>query len=338
MSRIRLKDTNKCLEVDVNTLSGESGNLNIGECCIPNLHEDSTMASYCGTNSTHWSTLKNNVLLKNTDTSKYIKLNNNTLGYTNSKNESSKWILETSLDNVVPIGGIWIPVVILTYNNKYLVTWENNTLKVNENISINDLKGSNGKTFIESSTIWIKEEGDDSDKAPLTGKNPNYNNYVNIAMAKINTETTLANEDGSNGYKELNSGICKVTNNNNRIECNQDNIGNNKFKIKSYNQLNKIPLNDTDLNFTIYDGLYYLKSPNNKSICVNSNNYLDTSFGNTGETDDERSLYYIIPINPNAKQLFGFHLDENKIHGNQTFMLKPARNMSTCIKKIPYES
>ena len=39
----------------------------------------------------------------------------------------------------------------------------------------------------------------------------------------------------------------------------------------------------------------------------------NNSFGNTGETDDERSLFYIIPINPNSKQLFGFHLDKDKI-------------------------
>ena len=336
MSRIRLKDTNKCLEVDVNTLSGESGNLNVGECCKPNLHKDSTMASYCGVNSTKWVGLKDNVSLKNIDTSKYIKLNNNTLGYVNSKNNASKWILESSKDDVVPIGGVWIPVVMLTYNNKNVVTWENNTLKVNQKITSNDLNGLNGKALIETATIWIKEEGgNNNDKAPFTGNNPKYNNYYNIAIAKINTEiygNTLANENGSNGYSQYGGGICKV-HNNKKIKCSENSIGNNKFKIKSYNQLNKIPLNDTDLNFTIYDGLYYLKSPNNKSVCVNSKKYLDDSFGNTGETDDDRSLYYIIPINPNANQLFAFHLDENKVHGNEKFMLKPSRNMSRCISK-----
>ncbi len=296
------------------------------------------MASYCGVNSTKWVELKNNVLLKNTDTSKYIKLNeNNIIGYANSKNDASKWTLETSEDDVVPIGSVWIPVLMFTYNNKYLVTWENNTLKVNTNETLSELKGLDSKSIISTSTIWIKEEGGykQDDKAPLTGKNPKYNNYYNIAIAKINTEisgNTLANQNGSNGYSQYGGGICKV-HNDNKITCSENSIGNNKFKIKSYNQLNKIPLNNTDLHFTVYDGLYYLKSPNNKSICVNSNNYLDNSFGNTGETDDDRSLYYIIPINPNAKQLFGFHLDENKIYGNQTFMLKPARNMSRCITK-----
>ena len=94
---------------------------------------------------------------------------------------------------------------------------------------------------------------------------------------------------------------------------------------KSYNQLNKIPLNNTDLHFTVYDGLYYLKSPIIKVIRCKFKHYLDNSFAIQDKTDDDRSLYYIIPINPNAKQLFGFHLDENKIYGNQTFMLKPGK-------------
>ena len=331
MSRIRLKDTNKCLEVDANTLSGNTGGLTISECCIPNLHQSSTMASYCGTNSTQWSVLKDNVSIKNIENSQYLNINGKNVENTTSKNNASKWILESSLDSIVPIGGIWIPVIMFTYdNNPSLVTWENSTLKVNTSITINNFSGTTSESLIESATIWIKEEGGNIDKAPFTGKNPNYENYSDIAIAKINPETTLANEDGSGGYNQSGYGICKV-HSDKKITCSEGSIGQNKFKIKSYNELDRIPLNNTALNFTIYDCIYYLKSPDKKSICVNSNNYLDNSFGNTGETDDERSLYYIIPINPNSKQLFGFHLDKDKIHGDQTFMLKPARNMTRCV-------
>ena len=76
----------------------------------------------------------------------------------------SKWTLETSEDDVVPIGSVWIPVLMFTYNNKYLVTWENNTLKVNTNETLSELKGLDSKSIISTSTIWIKEEGTDTSK------------------------------------------------------------------------------------------------------------------------------------------------------------------------------
>ena len=335
MSRIRLKDTNKCLEVDATTLSGNPGGLNINECCNPNLHISSKMASYCGTNATQWATLKDNVSLKNIENSNYLNVNGENISTTTSQDNASKWILESSLDSVVPIGGQWIPVVMLTYDSKNLVRWgERNTLQMDPNISINDLRGLNSNEIIESATIWIKELNNNMEESPFTGKLPMHQWYGNIAMAKINPETTtLANEDGSSGYSQHDNGICRIKDDG-RIKCKQDGIGNHKFKIKSFQKPDRVPLNDTALHFTIYDSIYYLKSKDNKSVCVNSNTYLDDSFGNTGETDDERSLYYFIPINPNSKQLFGFHLDIDKTYGEQKFMLKPARNMTRCVNNL----
>ena len=96
MSRIRLKDTNKCLEVDANTLSGNTGGLTISECCIPNLHQSSTMASYCGTNSTQWSVLKDNVSIKNIENSQYLNINGKNIENTTriAPNYPFRWVEE----------------------------------------------------------------------------------------------------------------------------------------------------------------------------------------------------------------------------------------------------